>query len=269
MKKLFFKIVFIFVIVTAVAGFFIGDFLSKENDQMWERYKEKPALVTAEHLDDGAQDVQENTKANAVEDDKNPDVLRIESMSVGEKLIAFSPNDNLTGATTLPILNEVLGRPKSVKPHANECGVQDASIVEFNNIQFKKIRAEYYVYKITLAGTKVELKTPRLLLNKETKLDEFKSIYSDKIAVMALDNPIVEEQETSDVSVEKDDNKKNKKDKSNKNKTKNAPSTDLTFFVEGGDQGKWIVRFNNNGALQSVEYDDASCKVETEKEETQ
>ncbi len=259
MKKLLFRIILVFVVITVVASFFIGDYISRENEQMWERYKEKPTLVTAEQLDTEQNNAPLSAVLTAVEDDKNAQVLRIETLSFGDKLIPFTPEDDVAGATSLNIVSEVLGRPKTVKPYTSDCGVQDASIADFGNIQFKKIGAEYYLHNVTLANSKFELRTPRLLMNKETKLADFKNAYNNKTAVLDSDRPLV----APSASEPEETNKKDKK----KGKEIKAKTTDFVFSSSGNSNHKWIVSFDSKGAIQSVAQDDASCKKEEPKPE--
>ena len=256
MAKLLLRIVLVFVVITVVAGFFIGDFLSKENDQMWERYKEKPALVTAEQLETEQTPAKKADALTPVEDDKNTQVLRIETLSFGDKLVSFVPENNIAGATSLNIISEVLGRPKTVKPFNDDCGIHDVSIVDFGNIQFKKVRAEYYLYSVTLANSKFELRTPRLLINKETKLEDFKKVYVDKTAVLDMNK----EPLTQNITVSETQN--GTTTKKDKKKTKGPKTTDLTFLSSGENVQKWIVSFDSKGIIKSVTQDDVSCKIE-------
>ena len=137
MKKLFLRIILVFVVITVIVGFFVGDYVSKESSALWDKHKEKPAEVTAQVITEENNTTQDYN-ASLSEDDKDPQVLRLETLASADKQITFVTSDDASVSTTLETLTEIFKRPKSVKPYTSDCGVEDASIVEFNNIQFKK-----------------------------------------------------------------------------------------------------------------------------------
>ncbi len=199
MKKLFLSIILVFVVITVITAFFVGDYISRENEALWSKHKEKPAEVTAQVIVEENNIVQEHS-ASLSEDDKDPQVLRIETLASADKQVTFVTGDDASISTSLETLTDIFKRPKSVKPYTSDCGVEDASIVEFNNIQFKKIHMEYFIHSITLPGTNFKLKTQRLILDKDTQLEDFKKAYFDKAAVTELDKEEPSEEVTSETA---------------------------------------------------------------------
>ncbi|WP_434777573.1 hypothetical protein [Neisseria sp. Ec49-e6-T10] len=259
MKKIFLGIVGAFIVLTVVIGFFVADYLSKESDDFWKAHEHKSEQVTAARLEDEVQVEQKNNNIDPLVDDKNAQVLRIEAVSLNDKPISSVPDNNLTGSVSLVVLSDVLGRPKTVKPFFNDCGIQDVSLVEFGNIRFKKIQAEYFVDEIDIAGSKFELKTPRLLMNKDTKLEDVVSSYSDKAAIQELNQPKVEQ--ASEVATQEST-------KGKKKTTKPAEKvTELAFLTSGDSNNKWVLSFNTKGLLKGVRLvaEDNSCDGENTK----
>ena len=251
MKKLFLSIILVFVVITVIAAFFVGDYVSRESEALWDKHKEKPAEVTAQVITEDDKVTEENG-ASLSEDDKDPQVLRIETLASADKQVNFITTDDASVSTSLETITEIFKRPKSVKPHTGDCGVEDASIVEFNNIQFKKVHMEYFVHSITFAGTNFKLKTQRLVLDKDTQLEDFKKAYFDKAAVIALDKDADTEETASEAAVP-----------AGKKKPVVTPkTTDLIFSASSTSNKEWKLSFNQKGTLQSITLDDGNCKKE-------
>ena len=236
--------------ITVIVGFFVGDYVSKESSALWDKHKEKPAEVTAQVITEENNTTQDYN-ASLSEDDKDPQVLRLETLASADKQITFVTSDDASVSTTLETLTEIFKRPKSVKPYTSDCGVEDASIVEFNNIQFKKVHMEYFVHSITFPGTNFKMKTQRLVLDKDTQLEDFKKAYFDKAAVAALDKEAPAEEPASEVTP------------TGKKKPVAAPkTTDLIFAASSTSNKQWKLSFSQKGTLQSITLDDGSCKKE-------
>ena len=248
--KLFKRILIAFLILTAIIGFFVGDYLSRESDAFWKDHKDKASQVTAAVLPNEEVVEQVDTNIPPLQDDKNSQVLRIELLSSDNKPLLTSPTGNLTGMVAAADMIAFMGKASSIYPSVNECGgVEDANIYKFKNGEFKKRQADYFLKSIQINGSKVELKTPRLLLNKATTLEAFNEAYADKTAVQDFIRGERVEVSSEVVAPTK---KKN---------TKPAPAkgTELQFATSGNAASKWVLEFNSKGLLMALRLQDPPC----------
>ena len=113
---------------------------------------------------------------------------------------------------------------------------------------------EYFIHSITLPGTNFKLKTQRLILDKDTQLEDFKKAYFDKAAVIALDKAADTEEAASETAVP-----------AGKKKPVATPkTTDLIFSASSSSSKQWKLSFNQKGTLQTITLDDGNCKKEEE-----
>lgn len=249
--KLLVRILIAFLLLTAVMGFFVGDYLSRENDTYWEDHKHKGSQVTAAILPvEEAEKIIESNIAPLV-DDKDSRVLRIESLRNSDKQLPTVPADNMTGAVTLMDLIEFFGKPTSVHPSRTDCGIEDAHIYNFKNSVFKKRQADYFVQTVQISGSKIELKTPRLLLNQDTTLETFKQKYADKIAVQDLVR-ITKAGTDSELVPTTAVKKKNIKPQADK-------AIWLNFTTSSNANTQWVLEFNKQGLLSSLKLQELAC----------
>lgn len=248
--KLFKRILFAFLILTAIIGFFVGDYLSRESDAFWEDHKGKASQVTAAVLPNEKVEEVVDSNIAPLKDDKDSKVLRIETISNNGKALPTLPEDNVAGAVSLADMTAFMGKQSSVHPSVTDCGIEDAHIFKFKTGEFKKRQADHFLKSIQISGSKIELKTPRLVLNKDTTLDTFTEAYADKTAVQDFIRGANAEISSEVVAEPK---KKN-------SKPAPAKGTELLFSTSSNAATQWVLEFNSKGLLVALRMQDPSCK---------